>query len=100
MRDNRHGSQSLESVGETRRLELEIKQLILEVAKLRDLDPEQIDERLPLVQSLGLDSLDALQIAAALSRRYGVVLEADRLSTETASLRSIIAMVLAGQARR
>ena len=100
MLDSRHGSQSLDALGETRGLELEIRHLILEVAKLRDLEPEQIDAQVPLVQSLGLDSLDALQIAAALAKRYGVSVEADRLATEAVSLRSIVAMVLAGRARR
>jgi acyl carrier protein len=92
--------QSLDPVGDTQRLELEIRRLIVEVAKLHDLVPEQIDQRAPLVQSLGLDSLDALQIAAALAQRYGVAPDADRLFNESISLRSLVALVIAGRARK
>lgn len=57
-------------------LEREIKQLIVETLSWPGLSPEHIDTEQPLfADGLGLDSLDALRIAGALSRRYGVAIE-------------------------
>jgi acyl carrier protein len=102
MFDSRQGIRSLQPLGEAQRLELEVelRRLIVEVAKLHDLAPDQIDQRVPLIQSLGLDSLDALQIAAALAQRYGVALDADRLFNESVSLRSLVSLVMAGRAHK
>jgi acyl carrier protein len=63
-------------------LEGEIKRLIVETLRWPDLQPEMIGAELPLFDhgrgGLGLDSLDGLGIAAALSRRYGIrVLDGD-----------------------
>jgi acyl carrier protein len=57
-------------------LELEIKQLIVNALNLEDLSPENIDSRAPLfVEGLGLDSIDALELAVALSKKYKVKIE-------------------------
>ncbi len=59
-------------------LEYEIKKLIVESLALEDVRPEDIDSQEPLfVEGLGLDSIDALEIAGVLERVYGVRSEAE-----------------------
>jgi len=54
-------------------LELELKQLIIEALALEDVAPENIESTAALfVEGLGLDSIDALELAMALEERYGV----------------------------
>jgi acyl carrier protein len=54
-------------------LKQELKELIISSLSLRDVTPEQIGDDAPLFQEgLGLDSLDALELAVALDREYGV----------------------------
>jgi acyl carrier protein len=54
-------------------LENELKQLIVQVLSLRDVTPEQIDTEAPLIgDGLGLDSLDALELAIEIGKRYAV----------------------------
>jgi acyl carrier protein len=54
-------------------LELELKQLIIESLALEDVEPEHIESGAALfVEGLGLDSIDALELAMALEERYGV----------------------------
>jgi acyl carrier protein len=54
-------------------LKREIKQLIISSLNLEDLTPEGIDDAAPLFQSgLGLDSIDALELAVALERKFKV----------------------------
>lgn len=54
-------------------LELELKQLIIEALALEDVTPETIETTGALfVEGLGLDSIDALELAMALEERYGV----------------------------
>jgi len=54
-------------------LELEIKKLIVEALSLDDISPEQIDVNEPLFgEGLGLDSIDALEIAVALEEHFGI----------------------------
>ncbi len=64
--------QSLEGLGS------ELKKLIIEVLVLEDVTPEEIDSQAPLfVEGLGLDSIDALEMAMVLEERYGVRLHED-----------------------
>jgi len=59
-------------------LEAEIKALIVEALALEELSPEEIDTDAPLfVEGLGLDSIDALELAIALEERFGVAVEDD-----------------------
>ncbi len=59
-------------------LELEIKKLIIEVLALEDVAPEEIESEAALfIEGLGLDSIDALELAIALEERYGVTVEED-----------------------
>jgi len=54
-------------------LENEIKKLIIELLSLEDVTPADIEPEAALfVEGLGLDSIDALEIAMALEERYGV----------------------------
>lgn len=57
-------------------LKSEIKALIIEALRLQPMKPEEIQDEAPLFgEGLGLDSLDALEIAVALEHRYGFKLE-------------------------
>jgi acyl carrier protein len=57
--------------------ELELAQLIVETLNL-DMDATSIDANAPLFgDGLGLDSIDMLEIALAVSQTYGVKLRAD-----------------------
>ncbi|MBK8265414.1 MAG: acyl carrier protein [Nannocystis sp.] len=59
-------------------LELELKALIIESLMLQDMTPEEIDSEAPLlVDGLGLDSIDVLELAMAIQKRYGVKTRAD-----------------------
>ena len=54
-------------------LELELKQLIIDALALEDVSPANIEPTAALfVEGLGLDSIDALELAMALEERYGV----------------------------
>jgi len=51
----------------------EIKEIIVRELKLEGRDPAEIDERAPLFgEGLGLDSLDALQLAMVIEEKYQV----------------------------
>jgi acyl carrier protein len=59
-----------------RPLEVELKHLIVEALMLDDVQPEEIDAGAPLfVDGLGLDSVDALELALAIERRFGVKIQ-------------------------
>jgi acyl carrier protein len=54
-------------------LEPRIKRLIVEALMLEDIEPEDIDTDAPLfVEGLGLDSIDALELALAVHKEFGV----------------------------
>lgn len=54
-------------------LKRSIKQLIVEELDLRDRSADDIEDEAPLFGAgLGLDSLDALQLAMAIEERFGV----------------------------
>ena len=59
-------------------LEQEIKELIIEALMLDDVKPADIDPDAPLfVDGLGLDLIDALELAMAIDKRFGVRIRAD-----------------------
>ncbi|WP_049623979.1 phosphopantetheine-binding protein [Frateuria defendens] len=59
-------------------MELEIAQLIIDTLALEDLAAADIPPPQPLFgEGLGLDSVDALELALALQKRYGVRIESD-----------------------
>lgn len=54
-------------------LKLELKKLIIKAANLEDVEPEEIEDDMPLfVEGLGLDSIDALELSVALEADYGI----------------------------
>jgi acyl carrier protein len=59
-------------------LENEVAQLIVESLNLEDVQPDKIDPDAPLFrEGLGLDSIDALELALAISKKYGFKLQSD-----------------------
>ncbi len=59
-------------------LDQEIKELIVEVLALEDITPAEIETEAPLfMEGLGLDSIDALELAMGLEEKYGVLITDD-----------------------
>lgn len=59
-------------------LELEVGQLIIDTLNLEDIAAVDIEAEAPLFrEGLGLDSIDALELALAISRQYGFQLRSD-----------------------
>lgn len=82
-------------------VELEVARLIVEHVHL-ELPAEEIDPVAPLFgEGLGLDSIDALEIALAISQRYGFQLKSDDEQNHQifTSLRSLAAHVEKQRAR-
>jgi acyl carrier protein len=83
-------------------LEEELKALIVESLMLEDVKPEDINSEEPLfVEGLGLDSIDALELAMAIHKKYGVRTSADDENNRENfhSVKSLAAFVRAGQAK-
>lgn len=81
-------------------LELEVKNLIIDVLQLEDITPDDIDSEAALfVDGLGLDSIDALEIGVALQKRYGITLSAESQETRRhfASVRALASMIEANR---
>ncbi len=58
------------------KLEQEIKELIVSSLGLEDVKPEEIETEAPLfADGLGLDSIDALELGLAISKKYDVKLD-------------------------
>ena len=65
-------------------MEQDLKRLIVDALMLDDVTPEQIDTDAPLFgEGLGLDSIDALELASAIDRAYGVKIKADDPNNRT-----------------
>jgi acyl carrier protein len=81
-------------------LENELKQLIIDTLMLEDLEAGDIETDAPLfVEGLGLDSIDALELAMALQERYGVEIhdDADENREIFASVSSLAKFVSKGR---
>ena len=90
------------SVPDPRPFEHEIARLIVDSLHL-EIGPDEIDPEQPLFgEGLGLDSIDALELALALSRDYGLELRSDDPDNTRifASLRSFSAHVQALRVKR
>ena len=77
--------------------ELELAKILVEALDLEDISPEEIAPEAPLfgfdrADSLGLDSIDALEISLAISQNYNVQLKADDESNRAAfaNIRSLV----------
>jgi len=72
--------------------EAELARLIVETLNLEDVRPEDIPpDELLFGEGLGLDSIDALELALAISQKYAVQLRAEDESVRNAfaTLRSL-----------
>ena len=77
-------------------LEQEVKEMIIDVLQLEDVNAADIDSEAPLfVDGLGLDSIDALEIGVALQKRYGITLSAEAQDTRQhfASVRALAKLI-------
>ena len=86
----------------TPELELEIKQLIIDSLKLEDTTAESIETEAPLfVEGLGLDSIDALELAMAIRKKYGLKTQADDAQNRKifANVKSLAAYVAEERAK-
>lgn len=65
-------------------LELELKNLIIKSLDLEDISADDIDSGAPLFgDGLGLDSIDALELGLAISKQYGIKIDAENEATKT-----------------
>ena len=68
----------IEDSTEFRELQVEVAELIIETLVLEDVTVSEIDFSAPLFgEGLSLDSIDALEIAFAISENYGFKLRSD-----------------------
>lgn len=76
-------------------LEAEIKTLLVDALMLDAPLPDDFDPETDLFEALGLDSVDALELAMAIRRQYGVVFDAEDEANKAVfkSLRSLAAFV-------
>ena len=59
-------------------IENELKSMIVQTLMLKDVQPQEIDVDKPLfADGLGLDSIDALELAVEIARRYKVQIKSD-----------------------
>lgn len=76
--------------------EAALAEMLVEVLNLEDIEAHEIDPESPLFgEGLGLDSIDALEIALAISQQHGVELKAEDEETKEAfaSLRTLNAFI-------
>jgi acyl carrier protein len=76
--------------------EREIAKLVVETLNLEGVEPASIEPDAPLFGAgLGLDSIDALELALEISKRYGLKLKAEDEDNKRifASLRALAAHV-------
>ncbi len=82
--------------------ELEVARLLVETLHLEDISPEEIIPEEPLFgEGLGLDSIDALELALAISKTYGFQLRSDDKENQRvfASLRALSVHIAQCRAR-
>jgi acyl carrier protein len=80
-------------------LEHELKTVIIEALELEGVTADEIEDGAPIfVEGLGLDSIDALELAIAIDKKFGVRIKPDDEDTQKvfASVRSL-ATYLEGQ---
>ncbi len=76
-----------------------VKEMLLDALNLgEDWDPDEVGDDMPLFgdEGLGLDSLDALQLAVALEERYGLSVDEDKGAQVFRSARTLHAFISAG----
>jgi acyl carrier protein len=83
-------------------IENELKTMIVQTLMLKDIQPQEIDVDAPLfADGLGLDSIDALELAVEIARRYKVQIKSDdeRNREIFRSVRSLAAFIADEKAR-
>ena len=82
-------------------LKLELKQLLIATLKLDDVTPDAIEDAAPLFGGgLGLDSIDALELAVALERRYHISIPDENVAKQVfASVDALAAFISRQQPR-
>ena len=76
--------------------EKELAMLLVASLNLEDVDPVEIDPTEPLFnEGLGLDSIDALELALAITQKYSIQLKADDANMQHAfgTLRTLNAYI-------
>ena len=76
---------------------LQLKKAIIRELHLEDMTPERIDDAAPLFgegEGLGLDSLDAVELAVLVQREFGVEIEdSDEVRQAFSSINALAAYV-------
>lgn len=78
-------------------VESQLKELIVDALKLEDVAPSEIDSDAELIGGgLGLDSIDVLELAMAVHKRFGVQTEADDVNNREifSSVRRLAAFIV------
>ncbi|WP_066098292.1 phosphopantetheine-binding protein [Xanthomonas massiliensis] len=88
-------------MSEQTQAERELADLLVESLNLEDVRAEEIDPEAPLFnQGLGLDSIDALELALAIGKHYGFQMRSDGDNRRIfASLRALSAHVQSHRTR-
>lgn len=76
--------------------EFELAKLLVESLNLEDVEPSEIEPDQPLFnEGLGLDSIDALELALAITQKYSIQLKAEDANMQNAfgTLRSLNAYI-------
>ena len=76
-------------------LKREVKEKMIESLKLEDMTPDMIIDSDPLFdEGLGLDSIDALELAMILDKDYGIVIkDSEEGKTIFSSVNSMVAYI-------
>ncbi len=83
-------------------IENDLKRMIVQTLMLKDIQPQEIDVDKPLfADGLGLDSIDALELAVEIARRYKVQIKSDdeRNREIFRSVRTLAAFITEEKAR-
>ncbi len=97
--DGNYGTSCAKLSMDIARLKWDIKTLIIEELNLKGREPEDIDDNAPLFgEGLGLDSLDALQLAMGLEERFAIrIPEGEQARAVFASVSALAAYVASEQ---
>jgi acyl carrier protein len=81
-------------------LKLEIKKLIIDRLRLEGMKPEDIQNDAPLFgESLGLDSIDSLELVLGIEQRFGVKIQDEELGQKVLASVDALAAFVAGKDR-
>ena len=79
-------------------LQSHLKQLIIEALMIEDMEPEEIEDAAPLFgEGLGLDSVDALELAMEIERVFGVKIPDSQESRKVFASVDTLAAYIASQ---